>query len=281
MPDEVREKENAGLYTNGIAQEGHIGHIVVIDRMRLLRGIGWYKARALELMEKADKFDPLYPEKLLFWKGEVIVCDAVKDFAHRYAEEARKMAKTEKDAKRKAELEKIAEVCDWVPWNAPRNFQECLQSAWFYHIVYYFETNMTAQSPGRIDQKFYSWFKKDVIDDKTLSLDEAKELLGSYWLKIAATQKINSEMESRWRTGNLMFQNITLGGTDKYGKSAVNELSYLGLKIEQFCHLDNQCRCLYPPNVPNDFIEEAARVVRNRRRERPVPRCPEQSSAFY
>ncbi|MDD4679644.1 MAG: pyruvate formate lyase family protein, partial [Clostridia bacterium] len=263
MPDEIREKENAGLYTNGIAQEGHIGHIVVIDRMRLLRGIGWYKARAQELMEKADKFDPFYPERLIFWKGIIIVCDAVKDFAHRYAEEARKMAKNEKNAKRKAELEKIAEVCDRVPWNAPRDFQECLQSAWFYHLVYYFETNMTAQSPGRIDQKFYSWFKQDVIDNKTITLDEAKELLGSYWLKVAATQKINSEMESRWRTGNLMFQNIALGGTDKYGNSAVNELSYLGLKIEQFCHLDQPNVGVYiHPNVPDEFIEEACRVVR-------------------
>ncbi|HWQ73617.1 MAG TPA: pyruvate formate lyase family protein [Desulfitobacteriaceae bacterium] len=263
LPEDIREKYSAGLWSNGIAQEGHIGHIIVIDRMRLLRGIGWYKARALELMEKADKCSPHYPDRLCFWKSAVIICDAIKDFAHRYAEEARNMAKLEKDAKRKAELEKIAEACDRVPWNAPRDFHECLQSAWFYHLIYYLETNMTAQSPGRIDQKFYSWFKKDVIEDKTLSLDEAKELLGCYWLKIAATQKVNSEMESKWRTGNLMFQNICLGGTDKEGKSAVNELSYLGLKIEQFCHLDQPNVGIWVhPNVPDDFMEEAAKVVR-------------------
>ncbi len=263
LPDEIREKMGAGLFTNGISQEGHVGHQIVVDRVRLMKGIKGYKEETLALMEKADKCDPLYPEKLLFWKGIIIVCDAIKDFAHRYADEARRMAKVEKDVKRKAELEKIAGICEWVPWNAPRTFHEALQSAWFFHIVYYFETNMTAQSPGRVDQKFYSWFKKEVIDDKTLSLEEAKELLGCYWLKIAATQKINSEMESRWRTGNQMFQNIGLGGTDKYGKSAVNELSYLGLKIEQYCHLDQpNVGVLVDEGVPNDFLEEASKVVK-------------------
>jgi formate C-acetyltransferase len=263
LPDEIREKENAGLYTNGISQEGHVGHQIVVDRVRLLKGISGYKKEVLEVMEKADKCDPEYPDKLLFWKGVIIVCDAIRDFAHRYADEARSMAKVEKDKIRKAELEKIAEICGRVPWNAPRTFHEALQAAWFYHIVYYFETNMTAQSPGRIDQKFYSWFKKEVIDEKTLSLEEAKELLGCYWLKIAATQKVNSEMESRWRTGNLMFQNIGLGGTDKEGKSAVNELSYLGLKIEGYCHLDQpNVGVLVDENVPQDFLEEASKVVR-------------------
>lgn len=263
MPDELGEKYPYGLWTNGIAQEGHVGHIIVLDRQRLLKGIRWYKDRALELIEKADVCDPEYPDKLLFWKGIVIICDAIKDFAHRYAEEARKLAKIEKDPQRKAELEKIAEICDWVPWNPPRTFHEALQAAWLIHLVYYFETNMTAQSPGRIDQKFYSWFKQDVIDEKTLSLEEAEELLGCYWLKIAETQKVNSEVESRWRTGNLMFQNICLGGTDKHGQSAVNELSYLGLKVEGHMHLDQPNTSVWVhDNVPQDFLEEAAKVVR-------------------
>jgi len=262
VPDEIREKYEYGLWTNGIAQEGHVGHIIVLDRPRLLRGIRWYKERALELMEKADVCDPEYPDKLLFWKSIVIVCDAVRDFAHRYAEEARNLAKVEKDEKRKTELGEIAEICERVPWNPPRTFHEALQAAWFIHLVYYFETNMTAQSPGRIDQKFYSWFKKEVIDEKTLSVEEAKELLGCYWLKLAETQKINSEIESRWRTGNLMFQNICLGGTDKNGQSAVNELSYLGLKVEEHMHLDQPNVGVWVhENVPDDFLEEAARVV--------------------
>ena len=262
LPDELKEKYPYGLWTNGISQEGHIGHIIVLDRPRLLKGIRWYKERALELIEKADAYDPQYPDKLLFWKGIVIVCDAVRDFAHRYAEEARNLAKIEKDAKRKAELEKIAEICDWVPWNPPRSFQEALQAAWFIYLVYYFETNMTAQSPGRIDQKFYSWFKKEVVDEKTLSIEEAKELLGCFWLKVAENQKINSEIESRWRTGNVMFQSITLGGTDKDGQSAVNELSYLALKVEDHMHLDQPNVGVWVhDNVPDDFLEESARVV--------------------
>ena len=103
-----------------------------------------------------------------FCSGKALLLSAMRCGTLRtgYAEEARNLAKVEKDAKRKAELEKIAEICEWVPWNPPRTFHEALQAAWFIYLVYYLETNMTAQSPGRIDQKFYSWFKKDVVDEK-------------------------------------------------------------------------------------------------------------------
>ena len=60
----------------------------------------------------------------------------------------------------------------------------------------------------------------------------------------------------------MMFQSITLGGTDKNGQSAVNELSYLALKVEDHMHLDQPNVGVWVhDNVPDDFLEEAARVV--------------------
>ena len=56
-----------------------------------------------------------------------ISCDAVIVFAERHAELAEKMAATEKDPIRANELRKIAEVCRWVPANAPRNLWEAIQ----------------------------------------------------------------------------------------------------------------------------------------------------------
>ena len=46
-----------------------------------------------------------------FYKAVLIVIDAVKNFAHRYAELAREMAE-EAEEPRKAELLEIARICD-------------------------------------------------------------------------------------------------------------------------------------------------------------------------
>ncbi len=45
-----------------------------------------------------------------------------------------RQAKAESDPERKAELERIAEVCAWVPAHAPRDFWEALQYYWFVHL---------------------------------------------------------------------------------------------------------------------------------------------------
>ena len=263
LPDEVREKQNSGLWSCGIGMQQHIGHILSLDKHRLERGIKWYKERAEYLIETADKHDPKFIDKLQFWKAIIIICDAVHIFANRYSEKALEMAENTNDEQRKKELILISKTLKKVPWEKPDTFYEAIQSAWFMQLIYYYENNSVAQSPGRLDQKVYEYFKNDVIDEKTLSLEEAKEILSSYWMKNAETNKLYTESESRFRTGNPMFQNIALGGTDNKGNCAVNELSYLCLKVEEFVHLDQ-------PNVgvwveestPLDFIESAMNIVK-------------------
>ena len=261
LPDEVREKQKYGLWSCGISMEQPIGHILALDKHRLERGIGWYKEQALKLMESADHTDPKYVDKLQFWKAVVIICDAVHTFALRYADEAERQAATAAEP-RKAELLRMAAALRKVPWSAPDNFYEAVQSAWFMQLIYYYETNAVAESPGRIDQKLYEYFKRD-LDSGALTLEEARDILGCYWLKLAETNKVYTQGESRYRTGNPMFQNLSLGGADVNGKCAVNELSYLCLKVEEHVHLDQPNVAIWVDDVtPDDFIETAVKVVR-------------------
>ena len=60
---------------------------------------------------------------------------AVVKFAHRYADLAEQMASGEADAQRKAELERIAETCRWVPEHPPRTLYESIQSTWFTYVA--------------------------------------------------------------------------------------------------------------------------------------------------
>ena len=70
-------------------------------------------------------------------------------FAERHAELAAHQAAEEPDAARRAELERIADVCRRVPAHAPRDFHEALQMYWFCHLAVITELNgWDAYSPG-------------------------------------------------------------------------------------------------------------------------------------
>ena len=194
LPDEVREKQKYGLWTCGISMEQPIGHILALDKHRLKHGIRWYKEQALAHMESADHTDPRYVDKLQFWKAIVIICDAIHHFALRYADEAERQASCAAEP-RKTELLRIASTMKKVPWEAADNFYEAVQSAWFMQLIYYYETNAVAESPGRIDQKLYEYFKKD-LDRGALTLEEGCEILSCYWLKLAETNKVYESLPS-------------------------------------------------------------------------------------
>ena len=85
-------------------------------------------------------------DKRTFLEAMIIVIKAGIRYAGRYATLARSMAKSAKGA-RKAELEKIAEVCDWVPANPARTFHEALQTMWFGHLFIFLDIHSSGISP--------------------------------------------------------------------------------------------------------------------------------------
>ncbi len=98
------------------------------------------------------------------------------------------MAAGESDPKRKAELLKIADVCRWVPANAPRDFWEAVQMYWFVHLGTITELNgWDAMSPGHLDQHLAPFYEKGVKAG-TLDRDAAKELLSCLWIKVNNTR---------------------------------------------------------------------------------------------
>ncbi|MGL6292967.1 pyruvate formate lyase family protein [Eubacterium aggregans] len=93
-----------------------------------------FKGILKEATEKLDQLDYSKPEDLdqiTFYKSIVLTSKGIIRLAERYAEKAREMAMVEGDATRRAELERIAVVCQNVPANPPRNFYEATQFIWF------------------------------------------------------------------------------------------------------------------------------------------------------
>ncbi|MFC2019159.1 glycyl radical protein [Chloroflexota bacterium] len=202
-------------------------------------------------------------KKRHFLKAVVISCEAVVRHAGRYAGLAVEMAEKEANPTRKRELEKIGEICRWVPANPARTFHEALQSFWFVQIALQIEMARQGYTPGRFDQYMYPFYKRD-LDEGRLNREEAAELLGCLWFKFEQVQEVLSvKSQQVIGSGGNAFQNITIGGQTREGRDATNELSYLILDVtEDFRQTQPTITVRYHDGLSDRFIVRAAEVVR-------------------
>ena len=169
-------------------------------------------------------------EKIDFYKAAKITANAIIQFANRYSEKARKLAREEEDIKRKEELEKIVEICQRVPAKPPRNLHEAIQFIRFTHLALTIETyDGQAISMGRIDQYLQSFYEIDIESGK-LTKEEALELVEMLWIKTNEHVPAFDTFTGMYFEGLLTTQAATIGGIDREGNDATNNMTYLILE---------------------------------------------------
>ncbi|MDO5443732.1 MAG: glycyl radical protein, partial [Bacteroidia bacterium] len=260
---EWEEAYHAGVFTEFMEQRA-AGHTAMDGKM--------YRCGLLETKERiARKIagldyinDPEATDKEHELEAMSISCDAAIVLAERHAELAEKMAAEENDPQRKAELEKIASVCHWVPANAPRDLWEAIQMYWFVHLGTVTELNgWDCMNPGHIDQHLWPFYTKGV-EEGTMTRDKAKELLSCLWIKFnnqPAPPKVGITAKESGTYND--FTNINIGGVTRDGKDATNELSYVILEIQEELHELQPGLSIHVSEVtPDEFVLAGARVIR-------------------
>jgi pyruvate formate-lyase/glycerol dehydratase family glycyl radical enzyme len=170
-------------------------------------------------------------DKVYFWKSAIIVCEAAINHSRRYAALAREMAETETRPDRKAELFQIASICEQVPENPARTFQEALQSMAIVGVCKNYEHPMHNNPQwGRGDQYLYPYFIRD-INNGTITLERAAELLAELIGRWGTQTFVSSESTKESHQINFGINNVMIGGVDKSGADCSNELSYLFLHV--------------------------------------------------
>ena len=260
---EWEDAYHAGVFTEFMEQRA-AGHTAMDGKM-YHEGLLDVKRRIEDRISRLDYiYAPEATDKQQELEAMAISCDAAILFAERHAELAEKLASEEQDAQRKKELEKIADVCHWVPAHAPRDFWEAIQMYWFVHLGTVTELNgWDSMNPGHIDQHLFPFYKKGV-DEGKLTRDEAKELLSCLWIKFnnqPAPPKVGvTALESGTYND---FTNINIGGVDRNGCSATNELSFMMLEIQEELHeLQPGLSIHIAENTPDDFLIEGIKVIR-------------------
>ena len=263
LPEEWRQAFSAGIFTEFMEQRAP-GHTVG-DGKIFAKGMLNFKAEIAVAIEDLDfESDPEANARRDQLEAMDIVADAAILLANRHAEKAQEIAASETDPKRRSELERIAEVCRYVPANAPRDFWEALQTYWFVHLGVITELNgWDAYNPGHLDHHLDPFFERGIADG-SLDRETAKELLECLWVKFnnhPAPPKVGVTAEESGTYTD--FANINIGGVRSDGSDAVNDVSYLLLEVIDEMHL------LQPSNNiqlsrknPDRFLQAALKVIR-------------------
>jgi pyruvate-formate lyase len=168
--------------------------------------------------------------KLYFWQSAIIVCEAMINYAHRYAALAREKAEKESNIEKRNKLIEIVDVCERVPENPARTFHEALQFMNFIMVGRGLEA-MYPLLVGRIDQYLWPYFERDIREGR-LTLERAAELLGSaltLWGMKVVVPVGKTQLETHQFSYSI--NSINIGGVDSDGKDATNALSYLVLHM--------------------------------------------------
>ncbi|RKE02631.1 trans-4-hydroxy-L-proline dehydratase [Marinifilum flexuosum] len=263
VPEEWKAAYEAGLFTEFMEQRAP-GH-TTLDGKIYKKGLLEFKKDIQDHIDRLDYMnDDEATDKLEELQAMAISCDAAILLSERHADMAEELAAKENDESRKAELLNIAEVCRWVPANAPRTFWEAIQMYWWMHLGTITELNgWDAMNPGHFDQHLEPFYNRESAEG-TLSRDEAKELLSCFWIKVnnqPAPPKVGITARESGTYND--FTNINIGGVRKDGSDGVSEVSYIMLDIIEDLHILQPGSSIHiSSRTPERFLKAGCNVIR-------------------
>jgi pyruvate formate-lyase/glycerol dehydratase family glycyl radical enzyme len=207
---------------------GHVGspNYAKIFQTGLKGIIAEAKARLEEIASDPELYLHArdYLKKKAFYEAVIISTESVIRQGKRFSALCRQEVSTETDSRRKAELEELARICDWVPENPPRTLHEALQFYWFVNLVVRVLDLQTSGNGDRVDQIFYPFYQKDKKENG-LTYSEGQELVEHLLLKFNEEGALIPP--SHPSAGPLITRVVTIGGVDAQGTDATNEMTHM------------------------------------------------------
>lgn len=250
------------IFTPGNYFYNGVGHVTVKYEEVLAIGYEGIIAKAQAELDSCKVGDENYAKKSHFLNAVILSCQAVIQYAQRYAELALEMADRCRDQARKQELLVIARNCSRVPAKGATGFYEACQSFWFVQQLIQLESSGHSISPGRFDQYMYPYYKKD-MEQGNISREYAQELMDCIWVKLNDLNKCRDAASAEGFAGYSLFQNLIAGGQDKDGNDVTNDLSFMSIQASMHVHLPQPSLSVRVWNgTPHEFLIKAAELTR-------------------
>jgi pyruvate formate-lyase/glycerol dehydratase family glycyl radical enzyme len=177
-------------------------------------------------------------EKRNTLRAMMLCLEGVNAYARNLAHQALEEVRRESDPKRKAELERLHEVCAKVPENPSETLDEAVNAVWITWVALHMENTNAGLSIGRLDQWFQPYFEADMAKLKTQSerekyVEHAIELTGCFFMRCTDHLPLVPDIGNYLFGGSSSDQVITLGGVRSDGEDAVNDMTYIFLKVTE------------------------------------------------
>jgi pyruvate formate-lyase/glycerol dehydratase family glycyl radical enzyme len=261
LPPESADALSATVFVVDNEFGNGVGHCSYAYQMLVELGLNGIRAKADARTRGLDLTTAEGMRELQFLRSVDTACDGVVEFAARYAQLADQLAREERDPARRAELTKIAEICRRVPAEPPQTFREALQAIWFVHMGVMLDDGGVSHALGRLDQILLPLLQSD-MERGELRREDALELIECLFLKASETVNLLEGMATIAIGGNTAFIEITVGGVDRNGQDATNELSFLFLDaVEGMKTIQPNTAARLHPGTPQGFRRRVAEVM--------------------
>ncbi|MCL5985181.1 MAG: pyruvate formate lyase family protein [Actinobacteria bacterium] len=200
--------------------------------------IGWKGVldnikNSCEKFQKKDK-----KNEIVYLNALEKTCKAIIGFIWKHSEKAKVLAEQKDDEEQKNRYIKISQICEKIAIEPPSTFHEAVQWLHFYVMV----ERMWAGSNGygHIDWYLYPFYKRD-LEEGRITHDEAVELIAELFMKSS--------------------QFYSLGGRNKDGTDATNEVSWICLEAYDMVSGINNFGVMWHSGIDKNFFKYACDVV--------------------
>ncbi|MFO8017811.1 MAG: pyruvate formate lyase family protein [Promethearchaeia archaeon] len=207
------------------------GHIIPDHDTIIKKGFKYLHIKAKKSYEQLSKKEKNGP------KGEELramikATEIPRKLAKKYADECRRLISETESPERKEELEQMAINLEKVPWEPAKTFWQGVQALWLTHMLIMAEESYPGPgtSFGRTDQYLWELYKRDVIEERNITKDFAKDILGSFWFHCNTAYDAQIKLGKQGIT-SAFGQLMTLSGCGPNGEDLTNELTYTILEV--------------------------------------------------
>lgn len=191
---------------------------------------------------EADK--SLTSEEIDTLKAMKIECQGILTYTENLAAQVLKEHDVEKDPKRKGELEELHRVLKSVPKRPAKTLHEAVQSLWIMFIGIGLDSMDDNVALGRLDQILQPFFEADMREmkndqERAAYVESAIELVGCLFLRITS-HLIAAPLIATWQnSAGPGTASTVVGGVKRDGTDAVNEMTYIILKVAELLGMDD------------------------------------------
>ena len=188
-----------------------------------------------------------------FYQAVIRSNRALLVLAGRFAEEARRLAKSADDEETAAHYRKIADAAAWVPANPPRTMYEGLCAVLFYRECVGSMEGVGFSTFGQLDRMLYPLYRADLAAGR-ITPDEALALFCGLLLY---TEVRFDAARGYHETSTT----IELGGCDRAGNVVYNDLTALILDaVMNVRSINTKINCRISKAHPQEYLEKIAAV---------------------